>query len=396
MTTFNISSRCPVPRDFSDLDFISEALFSGVELSGSSVVVKKYEEALAKFFNVKEAIALSSGTAAIHCALYSIGVEKGDEVLIPCTGAVMSAMPVLFLGAKPVFVDVLSESFKLDLNDMVNKITKKTKCIMTVPMWGCSSFDEELKKIAELYNLPIIEDAAQAIGSRTGDRYEGTFGICGCFSTHELKLISTGEGGFVLTNDSCLAKKIREFSRIGLVSHPSKIKSKMKREFGIQRGLNYKLSALNAALGMSQLNKLKRKLAVRHFHAEMWVEAFRNHELLQPFSFDKEYQSNYYGCVFLLSKEIKCDNKKLAEFLNDQGLSTDIFRYNYKLLPEYKVFSEFQQLQNGDYLENGKDLCSRILVFPTHEYLTKHHIEHFAPIVLEGIRKFKVSRTLRC
>lgn len=391
MQKFNISSRCSVPRDFEDLDSISEALFNGMELSGSSLVVEQYEEALAKFFNVNEVIALSSGTAAIHSALFSFGVGKGDEVLIPCTGAVMSAMPILFLGAKPVFVDVLSESFKLDLNDLEHKITKKTKCIMTVPMWGCPSYDIELEKIAKSYNLPIVEDAAQAIGSIHGDRYEGTFGACGCFSTHELKLISTGEGGFVATNDSCLAREIREFSRIGLVSLFSETNSTLKREFGIKRGLNYKLSALNAALGLSQLKKLTRRLETRRSHAKMWIEAFQEDELLYPFSYSDEYNPNHYGCVFLLSKEVKCDNKKLVEFLDSQGLSTDIFRYNYKLLPEYKVFSEFSRLRSRNNLKNGHDLCSRIIVFPTHEFLSKHHVEHFAPIVRKGIRQFRLD-----
>ena len=187
-----INSRVPAPRDCQDLQKITSVLLSNEDISGNSRFITEYEQKLCQYFNVKYAIAVSSGTAAIHCALASIGVGAGDEVIVPVTAAVMSAIPIVALGAKIVFVDCKNNSFGICPKSLRKKITKNTKAIMSVAMWGYPAYCNEIHKISISFNITIIEDAAQAIGTVNQGHFEGTCGLIGCFSTHELKLISTG------------------------------------------------------------------------------------------------------------------------------------------------------------------------------------------------------------
>ncbi len=241
-SNITISSRNAENRTQEDLDMLQRILFKGEELSGNHSVVREYEGKLANFFGVKHAVATSSGTAALHIALEAVDTKPEDEIIVPVTGAVMSAMPIIISKATPIFVDIEPNSFEINIKELEQKINCKTKAIISVPMWGYSTYSKQLDRISKKYNIPIIEDAAQAIGTKNGIKYEGTLGKVGCFSTHELKLISTGEGGFILTSDEKLAMKMKSFSKIGFCT--------IEKSFGCRKGLNYKLSPLSAGLGI--------------------------------------------------------------------------------------------------------------------------------------------------
>lgn len=293
-----ITSRAPTPRDHQDLEEITSVLLSNEDISGNSKFIAVYEEKLCQYFNVKYAVAVSSGTAAIHCALASLNIGEGDEVIVPVTAAVMSAVPIIALGAKVIFVDCKSNSFGICPQSLRNKITIHTKAIVSVAMWGYPAYCNEIHKISAEFNIPIIEDAAQAIGTVNQGSFEGTHGLIGCFSTHELKLISTGEGGFILTNNQNIAETCRSYSKIGL-GHPS-IK---EVSYGAMMGLNYKLNALAAALGSSQLLKLNQRLDKRKTNAELWKKHLVDSPLLENFCYNNDNNKpSYYGVIFLIDK----------------------------------------------------------------------------------------------
>jgi perosamine synthetase len=382
-----LSSRAPAPRDAEDLKYLESVLLSGEELSGNAPIVSKYEIALASIFQVKYAIAVSSGTAALHIVLASLGIQTGDEVIIPVTGAVMSAMPILMLRAIPVYVDTMPNSFEIDLLDLKKKISSKTKCIISVPMWGYPTFDTELSEFAKIINIPVIEDAAQALGTINGSKYEGTLSYAGCFSTHELKLISTGEGGFILTNSLAFANKCKSFSKIGF-SFPSSQLS--EGSFGLLEGLNYKLNGLSAALGITQLSKLQKRLNIRKEKAKLWKKLLYLLDGVTEISFKKENIPNYYGIAFVVDDFPKNGGVILSERLASVGIFTDIYRYKYKILPEYKIFSNNAcSSNNNEMFPNANKLLSSILVLPTHEFISNELVDQCIPKIIDLIRQMR-------
>jgi perosamine synthetase len=369
-----ITSRAPAPRDQEDLEAISSVLFSNDDLSGNSNFIKKYEQKLSEYFKVKHAIAVSSGTAAIHCGLAALNINRDDEVIVPVTAAVMSAIPIIALHAKPVFVDCQQQSFGICHDSLLKKITTKTKAILSVPMWGYPSYDKEIDRISKEYNIPIIEDAAQAIGTINNGKFEGTNSLIGCFSTHELKLISTGEGGFILTNHQDIADSCRTYSRLGL--NISKGIS-----YGGLMGLNYKLNAITAALGCAQIKKIDQRLLIRKNNATLWRDCLKNCEGLEEFfADDVTSKPSYYGMIFLLKNGVP----NFGEILHEHGISTDTFRYKYKLLCEYPVFKRYYNCSDADInidFPNALSLISRLVVLPTHEYINQDVIKKGADII---------------
>lgn len=172
---------------------------------------RKYEEELAAFFGGGEAIAVSSGTAALHCALAASGIGPGDEVLLPALSVVMSAAPVTYTGATPVFFDCTPDGTDASYEDLAAKITSLTRALMPVYLWGRTNGAARLAAFAASRGLLVIEDACQAIGSRPGGRLAGTLGDAGCFSTKDGKLLWSGEGGIIRTADPALASRCRAY-----------------------------------------------------------------------------------------------------------------------------------------------------------------------------------------
>lgn len=378
----DIYSTRPATRFEQDIKNIQYAFFASKGLSGNSAIVEAYERALVEKFNCKYAIAVSSGTAAIHAALIGAGVLPGDEVILPVTSAVMTGLPVIACGAIPKYVDSKLNSFAICPDSVSMCISSKTKAIISVPMWGYPAISEDIIDIASYNNVPIIEDAAQAIGTINRGKYEGTIGTIGCFSTHEIKLISTGEGGFVLTNALELNDKIRTFSRLGLNKGASKASN-----FGDAFGLNYKLNALSAMLGICEVDRLDKTLTKRVKKMELWHNLTKNINELYDLPYDiKNSKYNGYAFVKLLSSNHDLQSNILSKLLYENGIETDIIRYKYRLLPEYPVFQPYYQ---GDNLRldfpNAFNLLNRLVVLPTHDGIGFLEMEFATKVLNESI-----------
>ena len=182
------------------------ALASSANQGGKHV--QAFEKSITSFVKSKYAIAVNSGTAALQSALYALDIKKGDEVLVPSFTFVATANAIVSTGAKPIFVDILKENYTIDPDDLQKKITKKTRAIIPVHLYGNIANVERLAEIAKKYNLPIIEDSAQSLGSTYKGKHTGTFFEMGCYSMYPAKVMTSGEGGFVVTNQQKTQRQI--------------------------------------------------------------------------------------------------------------------------------------------------------------------------------------------
>lgn len=334
-------------------------------LSGDSSVVNLYEKNLCEYFNKKHAIAVSSGTAALHASLVST-IKPGDQVLVPVICVPMTISAVLQAGGIPIFYDCRTDSFLPDLPDLEKKITTSVKVLISVSMWGYRSLDKDTLTLCKKYGITIIEDAAQSAGTLTDLGYDGTIGDIGCFSTHEFKLISTGEGGFILTDSDSYAEKIRSFTHIGF-SEPHK-------SFGYHDGLNYKLSAFQAATGITQLANLDTKIHVRNSKITLWMQLNGNSQL--HFMQDQGItRHNGYSLCCLLDELNNITGRELAAKLYENGVNTDTYRYKNTIVCNYPLYKHFYSQPNytGDNSQdfpNATNLVSKMLVLPCHERVT--------------------------
>jgi dTDP-4-amino-4,6-dideoxygalactose transaminase len=366
-------------RDGHEIQSLIADIARASKLSGDSDVVSDYEAALAEYFGVSHAIAVSSGTAALHASLAET-IQPGDEVLLPVIGVPMTAAAILQAGGVPVFYDCLPNSFVPDIASLNKYSSKNCTALITVPMWGYPGISEETVGFARENKMTIIEDTAQALGTKRGEAFEGTIGDVGCFSTHEFKLMSTGEGGFVLTNNPELHDKIRQFTRIGFSTNPI--------GFGHRAGLNYKLPALQASLGLSQLANLENKMLTRASKASEWKDLLgvsRTNSVLTEFE-QGGFNHNGYSLALCIKDTHPGKARTLSKHLFERGVNTDIHRYQQSYLVDFPMLSSYYDdaRYSGDRrmdFPNSSKIIDSLLVLPLHDQIDSTDI-HIASMRL--------------
>lgn len=339
--------------DPSDLRTVRKAL-ANKKLSGTSDVVENYEKKLSSFFRSKYAIATSSGTAAIQTALFILGIDQRDEVILSSTCPVMTIFPIVYIGAKPIFCDTYCDNFGLNIDDLKMLITKKTKAVIEIPMWGYPTDIGELHKFLKSKNIPLILDLAQAHGTKINNYYLSYYGDISCFSTHDRKILATGEGGFILTNKEDYYNKAKSFIQFGKMS-------------GVDLGLNYKLGSLQAALGINRIDYISKQLKIRKNNANYIIKNINNSRI-QELRIITKGEPNYY---FLLLKLNFDNNLRFIKFLNNNGVPSDVIRYNYKVLYRYPIFSKFKRM-----CANSEKLVQSITTIPVHPGLNKKNLDY--------------------
>lgn len=217
--------------------------------------INKFEEKFKEFTKAKYAIATSSCTGALHMGLSALGVGLNDEVILAETNWIASAAPITYLGAKPVFVDVLPDTWCVDPASVELAITPRTKAIIAVHIYGNLCEMDKLLAIGEKYNIPVIEDAAEAIGSQWHGKHAGTIGKFGTFSFHGTKTLTTGEGGMFITNDADFYEKVLTLSNHG------RARSQTKQFWPDAVGFKYKMSNIQAAIGCGQMERIHELVA---------------------------------------------------------------------------------------------------------------------------------------
>ncbi|NOR79204.1 MAG: aminotransferase class V-fold PLP-dependent enzyme [Methanophagales archaeon] len=330
-----MTSKIPLLKPYFDseeLEEIQKVLDSGWVSQGPKV--KEFEDKIAEYLGVKYAIAVTNCTSALHLALLSLGIKKGDKVLVADYTFPATGHSVLYCGAKPVFVDVNLKTYNIDPNLIEGKITERTKAIIPVHTFGQPAEMDTIIEIAEEYNLKVIEDAACALGAKYKYKYVGTIGDIGCLSFHARKGITTGEGGMVVTDDKNLAAKIRNLSVFGMTSAWDREKS---AEFIIpeftELGYNYKMSDITAAVGVAQLKKLDQIIERKRELAKYWDEKLKEIEFIEPPYVSENVKHIYQSYVALVDKRIK--RNKLIEVLMKKGIQTQIGTYASHIQPVY-------------------------------------------------------------
>lgn len=239
---------------------VTKILESGMltHKSGAGTYARKFEEVFAEFVGAKHAIAVNSGTAALHAALLALDVKPGDEVIAPPFSFIATTNMILLCGAKPVFVDINLENFNLDPDKVKAAITSKTKAILPVHLYGHPTEMSPLLELAQRHDLGIIEDACQAHGAEYRGDQVGTIGDIGCFSLYPSKVITTGEGGLLTTNNDEIAEKLRRIRTHGEIR---------PYEY-VMMGHNYRMPEIEAAIGVEQMKRLPGFLKERCKNAE--------------------------------------------------------------------------------------------------------------------------------
>lgn len=348
--------------DEEEIKAVEEVLKSGILAQGPKV--KEFEEKIAEYVGVKHAIATSSGTTALHTALLAIGIKREDEVITTPFTFVATANSILYCGAKPVFVDVDERTFNIDPTKFEEKITKRTKAVLPVHLYGQPADVKGLLKICKEHNLFLIEDAAQALGAEFESKKVGSFGNCGIFSFYPTKNITTGEGGMIVTNDEEIAERCRKIRNHG----------EYQRYFVDFLGYNYRMTEIAAAIGLAQFGKLEKFIKKRIRNAKFLTKHLRNiKEIEVPFvAKNVRHVFNQYT--------IKAEERdKLKEFLEKKGIQTSI----YYPRPIHKQIL-YQKIGYKDFLPIAESLSMKVLSLPIHPKLKKEELR----FIVDSIKSF--------
>jgi len=331
------------------------ALTSAANQGGKHV--QNFEKSVASFVKSKYAIAVNSGTAALQASLYALDIKNGDEVLVPSFTFVATANAVVSTGAKPVFVDILKENYTMDPDDLEKKITKKTRAIIPVHLYGNIADVDRLAEISKKYNLPIIEDSAQSLGSKYKGKHSGTFFEMGCYSMYPAKVMTAGEGGFIVTNNKKLRDKLLMIRNHGMVrGYDTKI-----------FGLNLRLPEISAAIATVQMKKLPNFLKTRKQNAELLSKLLSDLKITLPHQ-RKNENVNWYLYTIAIEKR-----DKLLKKLNEKGIGAA----SYYPTPVHKT--PFYKLNTK--LPVTEWASSHVLSLPIHPKVTQKNIEFIAKTI---------------
>lgn len=291
--------------------------------------IERFESAFAEHLGVAYAIATSSCTGALHMGLAALGVGPGDEVILGDTNWIASAAPITYLGAKPVFVDVLPESWCLDPSGVRAAVTPQTKAIVAVHLYGNVCEIDALAEIAEEYRLLLIEDAAEAIGSTWKGRAAGSMGAFGTFSFHGTKTVTTGEGGMFVTQDARLYEKVLSLSNHG------RVRGQKKQFWPDMLGFKYKMSNVQAAIGCAQIERIdklvERKRAI--------FEAYRSRLTDLPLSMNPEpahVRNGFWMPTLVVDSSVPFHRERLLARFADDHIDGRVFFAPLSQLPMFE------------------------------------------------------------
>jgi dTDP-4-amino-4,6-dideoxygalactose transaminase len=341
------------------LPIIDELLGSGQYIGGDEV--DKFEKNMAELCQVKYAVALNSGTDALTLGLHLNGIGRGDEVITPPNSFIASTAVIIHLGAKPVFVDVLPDQ-NIDPDKIEAAITEKTKAIMPVHLTGRGCNMDPIMQIANKHGLTIVEDAAQAIGSKYKGKPSGSIGDVGCFSTHPLKnLNACGDGGFLTTNDEKIYAKANSLRNHGMADRDS------VDNFGYVS----RMDNLQAAILNYRLKKLDEIIDRRRQNAQSYLKYIETDEIFIPP--EKEYEFNTYHTFVIQLKK----RNELKEFLLKQGIEAAIhYPSPIHLQPAAKRLG----YKLGDFPVTEKQ-AEMILTLPVNQSLGQSEIERICAAI---------------
>jgi perosamine synthetase len=352
-----------------EVQAVVKVLRSGMLTSGlgAGPMVTEFEKKFSSFAGVKHAVAVNTGTAALHSAVIACGVKHGDEVVLPSFTFVATAEAVVLAGGKPVFTDIDSETYNLSASAVEKSITKNTKVIMPVDLYGFSADMKPLREIAETHGLALVEDAAQAHGTTYAGKPAGTFADAACWSLYASKNITTGEGGIVTTNNDQIDETLR-MTR----THGEKAKYS-----SLILGTNYRMSEIQAAIGNVQLEKLPSFLAKRRQNAQQLTKILKeSNRLVLPWE-SKDRQHSWYLYTARLKDATETERNTLMEELKKKGIGAEAYYVNpVHQMPFYRENFRSVKLPETD------KASTQVFSLPIHPGVTTEQVDFIGKTVL--------------
>ncbi len=347
---------------------VKEPIMSGWLTQGPKV--SEFENNFADRHHVKHALAVSSCTTGLHLALAGLGIEAGDEVIVPAFTWIATANVVLYCGATPILVDVDRKNFNIDPDLIASKITKRTKAIIVVHLFGfCADMDAILEVIPA--HVKIIEDAACAAGASYKGKSAGSLGDVGVFSFHPRKSITTGEGGMITTNDDALAEQMNQMRNHGAAL------SEEQRHYGNKPyllpdfnllGFNYRMTDLQGAIGIVQLKKLDVFISERQKWADFYYSELQSLKWLKlPSIADYQVHAWQSFVTYVNPKEAPMSRNNLMEYLQEKGISTRPGTHAIHLLNYYAKKYDFEP----DLFPSARDCDANSMAIPLHNNMTE-------------------------
>jgi len=344
-------------------------------ISSRGSYINEFEEKFADFCNCKYGISTTSGTTALHLALVSLGIGPGDQVIIPTYTMVATAFAVIYTGAEPVLVDSEPRTWNIDINKIEEKITSRTRAIMPVHIYGHPCDMDPITKIAKKYGLYIVEDAAEAHGAEYKGRKTGSLGHINCFSFYANKIITTGEGGMVVTNDRKLAEKARQLKDL---SH-----SPSRRFMHNAIGYNYRMTNLQAALGLAQFNNINHYIEARRRNAYRYNSLLKDIPGIELPREEKWAKNVYWMYSILINNEFGINRDDFMIKLKSEGIETRAFFTPMHRQPVLKKTGYFKK----EKYPVSEKIEKRGLYLPSSSSLSDEDIQ----FICKKIRKIKNS-----
>ncbi|PEE83109.1 UDP-4-amino-4,6-dideoxy-N-acetyl-beta-L-altrosamine transaminase [Bacillus toyonensis] len=352
--------------------------------------IQQFEKSIAKYVGAKYAVSFSNGTAALHAACYAAGINEGDEVITTPMTFVASANCILYQGGKPVFADIDNETYNISPKSIEEKITNKTKAIIPVHFTGQPVELNAIQKIAKENNLIIIEDAAHALGATYKNKKIGSIGDMTMFSFHPVKHITTGEGGVITTNNPLFYEKLIQFRTHGIERNPQKLLENHGPWYYEMQflGYNYRLTDIQAALGLSQLSKLDSFIKTRKKYVDIYNKEFSYlSEITIPKQLPQTDSSWHLYIIRLNTKLLKCNRKEIYEALQRENIGVNVHYIPVHLQPFY------QKLGYGKGIcPQAENIYEEIITLPLFPKMTEADVWDVIQAVRKVFSFYRVSK----
>jgi len=355
-----------------EIDAVVKVLKTGILTHGlgAGPNVAEFERLFAQYMCAKHAIAMNTGTACLHSSLAAIEIKRGNEIILPSFTFVATAEAILMAGGKPVFVDIDPKTYNIDPQKIEKAVTKKTKAIMPVDLYGLPAHMEPIGEIAHKHSLKIVEDAAQAHGATYKGKPPGAYADAACWSFYGSKNMTTGEGGMITTNDDELARTVR-FMR----SHGEK-----EKYMSTMLGHNYHMPEMEATIGRVQLGKLPTFLQKRRKNAEMLTDRLKRAKNLQLPAEPKGFKHSWYLYTVRMKNATKNKRDKVVQGLSAKGIGSVVCYMNpIHLMPFYSKLGKWR-------LPETEKASKQVFSLPVHPGVTSDQIDFIAETVLHLLR----------
>ena len=354
-----------ISRD--DEKIISKTLKQSMLTLGPQL--EKFESDFCKYSKAKYAIAVSNCTAALHLSLMALGIKENDEVIIPDLTFVADANAVLACNAKPVVADINKENFFLSISNVKKNITKKTKAIIPVHIYGQVCNIDEILDLAKDNNLKVVEDCAHAVGTFHKSKHVGTLGNTGCFSFYPTKNITTAEGGMVTTNSKEIAEKVRQLRSHGMTKS---LKNRYSSEYPwvfdiIEPGYNYRLDEIRCALGVTQLKRIKTINKLRKKASLYYQKNLQNIPGILLPDMVNDNSHSYHLYTIRVTKPFKLSRNQLYKKFKNNGIRTTVY---WMPIHEYAAYRKFAKKSS---IVNTTKIYDEILALPLFPNISKKH-----------------------